>query len=827
MVALCQDRKGDIWASSSYGIYRFDNQGNLSNSYLIRDGLGGNQFHEKCVAMSPTGQIFFGGNSGIEVIAPANYKDISRRIPVYLTGMTIMPDNSPALTGELADRAEHSVSELTLDHDNNSINLEFFGINYDASGYLEYAYMLKGQDKDFINLNTYNRVTYSNLSAGDYEFLVKARYKDGEWQDPIKLLSLTVKPSPWVSPWAIAGYLILFFLVVLLLNRAYLRYKLVKQKYALANERVEQEKRIAANKINFFTNISHELRTPLTLICGPAKHLKQNYNSMSADQIGDSLEFIDNNIERLMTLINQLLNFRKVNNETLPLKVAEGNLGKQLDALASLYNIYAGEKGINIHLDRPDLKLLNLTYDSDKIEKIVSNLIVNAIKYSPDKGEILMKLELTGCPPEITPADSHRYACLSVTDHGLGIAEKDIPKIFLPFKRLLGLTEKKTEGFGIGLNFVVHLVKEHKGIIRAVKNPEGGMTFTVILPVSPEAFAKSEYRHGVTDFPLESEVDINPEKTGEEPAPTAPGKVGAAAAEYHIDSEPDENDIESADIDDSGLDSEHPRMLIVEDNVALNTFLQNLFHDRFNLIEAFNGDDGLKKAFEDYPEIIISDILMPGDVDGFELCRRVKNNNPTSHIPVILMTAKALDENKIEGYNCGADAYVCKPFNPDVLSALVDNLIQRLERQKNYIISTAGATTEAPDGQEPLPTEELAPLDKKFLEKLYSYIDNSLDNCELNVNLLGKELGFSRTNFYRKVKALTGISPNDLLRVYRLNRAAELLLTREYTIGEVGERTGFGNQSHFSSLFKKHFGVSPRTYVANRFATTQPVTENI
>ncbi len=818
MVALCQDRKGDIWASSSYGIYRFDDQGNLSNSYLTRDGLGGNQFHEKCVAISPTGQLFFGGNSGIDVITPANHKNISRRIPIYLTGMSIMPDNRPALTGELADRAEHSVSELTLDHDNNSIKLEFFGINYDANGYLEYAYMLKGQDKDFINLNTYNRVTYSNLSAGDYEFLVKARYKDGEWQEPVKLLSLTVKPSPWVSPWAITGYLILFFLLVLLLNRAYLRYRLVKQKYALANERVEQEKRIAANKINFFTNISHELRTPLTLICGPVKHLKQNYNSMSSDQIGDSLEFIDNNIERLMTLINQLLNFRRVNNETLPLKVAESNLGKQLDALASLYNIYAGEKGINIHLDRPDLKLLNLTYDSDKIEKIVSNLIVNAIKYSPDKGEILMKLELTDCPPEITPADSHRYACLSVTDHGLGIAEKDIPKIFLPFKRLLGLTEKKTEGFGIGLNFVAHLVKEHKGIIRAVKNPEGGMTFTVILPVSPEAFTKSEYSHNVTDFPLEGEVDINPEKAGKESASAVLEKSSAAD---HIDSEPDENGI-----NDSALDSARPKMLIVEDNVALNTFLHNLFLDKYNIIEAFNGDEGLKKAFEDYPEIIISDILMPGDVDGFELCRRVKNNNPTSHIPVILMTAKALDENKIEGYNCGADAYVCKPFNPNVLSALVDNLIQRLERQKNYIIATAGATTVPHNGEEPLPTEELAPLDKKFLEKLYSYIDKSLDNCELNVNLLGKELGFSRTNFYRKVKALTGISPNDLLRVYRLNRAAELLLTREYTIGEVGERTGFGNQSHFSSLFKKHFGVSPRTYVTNRFATPQPEIES-
>lgn len=820
LVALCQDRKGDIWASSSYGIYRFDNQGNLSSTYLTRDGLGGNQFHEKSVAESPGGQIYFGGNAGIEVISPSNYKDISRRIPLYLTGMTIMPGNRPALTGDMADRAEQSVSELTLDHADNSINFEFFGINYDAGSYLEYAYMLKGQDKDYIDLNTYNRATYSNLSAGDYEFWVKTRYKDGEWQDPVKLLSLTVKPSPWATPWAIAGYIIIFFILILLINRAYLRYRLVKQKYVLSNERMEQEKRIAANKLNFFTNISHELRTPLTLICGPAKHLKQNYEKMSPEQVGDSLEFIDSNIERLMTLINQLLNFRRVNNETLPLKVAESNLGKQLDALASLYNIYAGEKGINIHLARPDLKYLNLTYDSDKIEKIVSNLIVNAIKFSPDNADIQLKLELTDCPPEISPSDSNLYACISVTDHGSGIADKDIPKIFQPFKRLLGLSEKKAEGFGIGLNFVVHLVKEHKGIIRTSKNPEGGMTFTVILPVSPDAFQQSEYRHGVTDFPLASEVDINPVRTDEPAAPVAGQSVSDHASdEYHIDSNSDpDDDAEFSDIDEN--ESELPKMLIVEDNVALNTFLQNLFNDKYNVIQAYNGDDGLRKAFDEYPDIIISDILMPGEIDGFELCRRVKNNNPTSHIPVILMTAKALDENKIEGYNCGADAYICKPFNPDVLSALVSNLIQRLERQKSYILSTAGSSAENAEGDQQVPAEELAPLDKKFLEKLYSYIDKSLDNCELNVNLLGKELGFSRTNFYRKVKALTGISPNDLLRVYRLNRAAELLLTREYTIGEVGERTGFGNQSHFSSLFKKHFGVSPRTYVANRFSSS-------
>lgn len=207
---------------------------------------------------------------------------------------------------------------------------------------------------------------------------------------------------------------------------------------------------------------------------------------------------------------------------------------------------------------------------------------------------------------------------------------------------------------------------------------------------------------------------------------------------------------------------------------------------------------------------------MPGDIDGIELCRRIKSDSSTSHIPVILLTAKILDEHKIQGYNCGADAYLCKPFSPEVLIARVNNLNVKRTRQATLILASAGLSDQPLKPQDN--EEQLSPLDKKFLEKLYAYIENSLDNCDLNVNMLGRELGFSRTNFYRKVKALTGISPNDLLRVYRLNRAAEILLTREYTVGEVGERTGFGNQSHFSSLFKKHFGVSPRAYVTNHFS---------
>lgn len=519
---------------------------------------------------------------------------------------------------------------------------------------------------------------------------------------------------------------------------------------------------------------------------------------MNEKQIKESFDFIDSNVERLMTLINQLLSFRRVSNETLPLQVARGDIGSQLESMAKLYTVYASENCVTINLEKPEADRIMVTYDSDKVEKIVSNLIVNAIKYSSDKGVITLRLELVKHPAEFDSSNDFTYAQISVSDNGRGMKEEDIPKIFQPFKRLLGIDNpKKAEGFGIGLNFVAHLVKEHKGIIRTVKNPGGGMTFTVVFPACDEAFALSEFRSSISD--------ITPENS-----------VPADRIEEKSEKEEALNEDIAQLIGDADAEEMRSKIMIIDDNASLNTFVANLFRDRFTVIQAYSGEEGLEKAVNECPDIIISDVLMPGDIDGIELCRRIKSDSSTSHIPVILLTAKILDEHKIQGYNCGADAYLCKPFSPEVLIARVNNLNVKRTRQATLILASAGLSDQPLKPQDN--EEQLSPLDKKFLEKLYAYIENSLDNCDLNVNMLGRELGFSRTNFYRKVKALTGISPNDLLRVYRLNRAAEILLTREYTVGEVGERTGFGNQSHFSSLFKKHFGVSPRAYVTNHFS---------
>lgn len=797
-IGLAQDNNGDIWASSSYGIYRFDNDGTLINTYFKSNGLGGNQFHEKCVGIKPDGKLLFGGNAGIEEIVPqSNASAPAQPIKLVTKGLWLLPDYSPALKDDMADSDEASVSEITLDHKDNSINIEFFALNYDKTNDIEYAYMLKGSDKDFIYTGNYNRVSYSDISAGDYAFFVKARYTDGEWQEPVQLLQLSVKPNPWLSTPAIVFYTLLALALIIFINRIYLRVKLIKQKYALSEERIKQEKLITANRIHFFTNISHELRTPLTLISGPEKHLRQNYKTMTDKQVKESFDFIDSNIERLLTLINQLLSFRSVNSETLPLQVSRADIGAQLDSLVKLYNTYASENSVKISLKKPTDEPIYLTYDSDKVEKVISNLIVNAVKYSTDEGFVSLKLELVKNPDGFDFDADTTFARITVTDNGCGMAEEDIPKIFQPFKRLLGINDKKAEGFGIGLHFVAQLVKEHKGKIDTHKNDHGGMTFIVTFPASEHAFTTSEFRLQNNDVALSNSTS---------------GTFDINDYSQPVDTEPVEIDEDC-----------RPKILVVDDNHALNTFISSLFEQNYTVVQAYDGQEGLELARQECPELIISDIRMPGTTDGYALCSEIKGNPATSHIPLILLSAKTLDENKVRGYNCGADAYLTKPFSPEVLIACVNNLNAKREQQASLILASAGLSDQPV--AEPQMTQDMSPLDKKFLEKLYAYIENNLDNCDLNVNMLGRELGFSRTNFYRKVKALTGISPTDLLRVYRLNRAAELLLTREYTVGEVGEKIGFGSQSHFSSLFKKHFGVSPRAYVANHFSQYCPAEE--
>lgn len=446
------------------------------------------------------------------------------------------------------------------------------------------------------------------------------------------------------------------------------------------------------------------------------------------------------------------------------------------------------EKNQIVEFDCP-YDSLTVIYDADKLDKIMNNLLMNATKYTLDSGRIIVKLDLTKYP-ERTTGNDWTYMEIRVTDNGIGIDKNDFTRLFKRFSRLVTPSKYgQIKGFGIGLNYVYHLVENHKGKIRAERNVSRGMTFTVVIPVCESAYSEDERASDDMDMKQEAE-----QAAGSDILPAIPVTDDAAEEE--------------------AAGAERRKILIIEDNPDMNAFIAGLFSDKFDVTTAFDGLNGLQRAVETVPDIIISDVLMPR-MDGYELCSEVKKNKDICHIPVILLTAKVMDEEQIRGYDQGADMYLSKPFNPSVLISIVNRMMAKQDKLKVLLISACGA-------QDSVPAEkdvrlELSPLDRKFLDKLYKYIEDNIPNDDININILSRELGYSRANFYRKIKALTGATPNDLLKTYRLNRAAELILTREYTLGEISEMTGFGTQSHFSNLFKKHFGISPKEYLTEHF----------
>lgn len=796
ILAIREDNQGNIWCCSSYGIYRIDPMTSAISTYLKQDDITGNQYHEKCSFADKNGNIYFGGNYGIRHIIPDNASADTHDIPIYLTELRTLnrepePDDSISVT-DLP-----FLKKLDLDYDNNALSIGFTGLNYDSS--LEYSYMLEGFDKMWIYPGGYNHAIYSNLPAGNYRFLVKVKENDS-WSDATQLLEVNVAEAPWLHPIAKIGYAILIILLIIMLSQLYIRLRLEKERLALAEKKMEDERQLSQQKVNFFNNISHELRTPITLIYAPVKFLHGNFRTMRPQEIEESLEYIDKNVDRLLTLTTQILRFRTIQGESLPLQVDWHDPVAQIDNIIRIYNIYAAEKDLTVNFTCSH-ESIKAVYDSDKLEKIMNNLLFNAVKYTPPKGHIIVRLELTNHPEGKPENPLGTYMEIQVTDDGVGIPVEENKKLFTRFKRFFNrFSNSKAGGFGIGLNFVKHLVEKHHGVITYRPNAVKGTTFIVDLPVDTSAYTPSEWVQENPDRPAQHDTSsIEPNIIAQDNQPHAGREaVGGVAAD---------SDDENFDDDSSAKEPARHKILVVEDKKEMAEFIASVFSPETDVTIAENGHIGLQKAAEELPDVIISDIMMPL-MTGYEMLSRIKSDPATCHIPVVLLTAKSRDEDKIKGYDTGADIYMEKPFNPEVLHSAINSILAKLERQKRQVISTAG-TADTP------PADEMAPLDRKFLTKLYAYINDNIGNSDLNVNSLGRELGFSRTNFYRKIKALTGVTPNDILRVCRLNRAAQLLLTREHTIGEISDMTGFGTQSHFSSLFKKHFGLSPRDYVAS------------
>lgn len=776
VLSIMEDDAGNMWVSTSFGLTRFEPGTRKFYNYFDYDGIQGNQFHEKCVLKTRDGELFFGGNHGLTFFYPSHIHLYSVMLPVILEDLKVFNESEQigAKDGVLNKHISQT-KEVVFNHRQNVFSIDYSGLDFGFSPKINYAYMMVNFDKDWNYVGNFRRATYSNLPPGEYIFEVKAQNRDGVWNNiPTKLL-IRVKPSPWMTTGALCTYILFVLAVVYICIRIYVNMKINKVRLSMVEKERDREKEISLMKVRFFSNISHELRTPLTLIYGPVKLLMNSDISTSERQY--LIAFLERNIKRILLLIDQLLDFKKLESDTLPLRVEKEDIVPLAAHIIDSFAYFAKAKNTELKLNC-EYESLVVPIDVDKLNKILTNLISNAVKYTLNDGHVQISLSITEHPGKeygITVRSS-RYLVVSVEDDGIGMSEEDLAHLFERYQRF----EDKIDGHGVGLNYVKRLVEKHKGGIIAKSGKGKGTVFSFVLPVDEAVYA---------DEMEQNKVDIiyqeNNDKLLKEPTASTESEVNEAS--------------------EDAMKNEKT-VLVVEDNAEVRMFISMLLKE-YMVLTANNGLEGYQVAQEVIPDLIVSDVLMP-EMDGYQFCHKVKNDPELSHIPFIILTAKTTESDLIEGYSQGADVYLNKPFNPELFQTVIRQAFINQERRRAIVLRNNG-----PEAGEVDMKTVLSPIDQRFMDKLYAYIDSNLSNCELNINMLGKELGFSRTSFYRKIKGLTGQTPNDFLRIYRLNKAAELILADEFSLNEIGDRVGFGTYSHFSTCFKKHFGVSPKDYM--------------
>ena len=639
--------------------------------------------------------------------------------------------------------------------------------------------MLEGFDKHWIDANNNREAYYANIPAGKYLFKVRATNNDKSVIEAENSVEVLVEPPLWLTWWAVCLYVLSFAAVVYLVAK--MRRHLNEEKMAVLRERQEKEQEKKVNEMNmsFFANISHEFRTPLTMISGPVNQLIESPDLTVENK--RLLNIVQRNIRRMLRLVNQLLDFNKLENDTLKLQVKPIDLIAQLRNLTDIFRVTANEKGVTFRTYGLEDSLI-IWADEDKLDKICFNLLSNAMKFTQAGGKVEFGLDVISREEALKlfnlgdkDVDS-RYMKIVVKDNGPGIPENQLERIFDRYYQLENqMRGVYNWGTGIGLYFAKTLARMHHGYLKAGNRDEGtGAAFTLLLPISESSYADSE------KVQLEVKDDSCP---------------------YIVSS------VTYTDLPSSMSDEGRKKVLLVDDDAEVIHYMKELLAPYYDVQSRFDADSAYTLMKEEAVDIVISDIVMPGKT-GYELCRQIKDNIQISHIPVILLTAKATVEDQVQGLGCGADAYVTKPFEPQYLLALVQSQLSNRERIRSILAESTAV--------ESLEDNALSPQDSTFMRELYQLMEDELSNSELDIAKMTEMLHISRTKFYYKVKGLTGENPSVFFKRYKLNRAAELLSDSRYNVSEIADLTGFSTLSHFSTSFKKQFGVSPSEYAQSR-----------
>lgn len=738
--SMLPDAAGYLWLGTNKGLVRFDPVSHKSRTFTVSYGLPNNEFNRFHQIPLPDGKLAFGGINGYVIFNPQEIKDDNFNPNVELTDIFI---NNQAIEGTAYASALPLLTNLSLPYNDNTLRIEYAALQFNHPTDIKYRYRLKGYDNKWVAAANKRDAVYTKIPPGKYVFEVNATNTTGKWSSYIKSLPVTVSPPWWNTTGAWILYLILFAVSVLLFTNFRIRQRVMKEEIVLKQKEALHLRELDDMKTRFFSNITHELRTPLTLILGPAQELKTR---LFETEQGKMAEIITKNATSLLNLTNQLLDMSKLEAGALKPHFSAGDLTQVMRKVVAAFSQEANSKDIVITQEMPGNA--GYLFDAEMMERILFNLLSNAIRFSPQGGSIVVKLDIV--PNGIV---------LSVSDNGPGVTKEDILNIFNRFYRGNSAENRSATGSGIGLSLVKELITLQGGTINVSTNPlhTTGAVFEIFLPLK----------------------ELTTTIAGE-----AAQNTVAVFVEDHT--------------------AEKPTVLVVEDNKELAAFMYSILNAHYNVVAAENGIAALPLAQQYSPEIIISDVLMPV-MDGFEFCRAVKADIATSHIPVLLLTAKADMESRLEGLSYGADDYLTKPFSVEELLMRVSN---RLVQQKLLRESIYRGLTTLPAAEEVVKSKPVDP----FLLKIYEAVDENIDNDNFGVEELSAVLLISRTSLHRKIKSITGMSTSEMLRAYRLSKALPLL-KENFTVAEVAYKTGFASPSYFTRSFKEVYGITPSDFL--------------
>ena len=773
VLSMLEDTQKQLWVISENSISKFNpEQGtfeNYGNNYFQREL----NLTEAVPALTGQNRIVLGTNQGILEINTEQMKKSSYVPPIVFTGLKIQ--------GSQLHVALDDIQELELEPSERNVTFQFAAIDYVNPDAIEYAYRLQGLEEEWNEAGKNRSATYINLPAGEYQLQIRSSNSDGVWTDNIRTLPIHVLPTFWETYWAWIFYIVMFILFTTII--VYILFYIYRLRH-----QVDLEQHLSNIKLRFFTDISHELRTPLTLISSPVSEILEH--EVISSRVREHLNLVHKNTERMLRLVNQLLDFRKIQNKKMKVLIEKTELVSLLQKIMENFHLIAQEKKIDFQL-HTDTDPIYAWVDRDKFEKIFFNLLSNAFKYTPNGKKVTINL--------IT--DSTQVT-ISVSDEGIGIAPEKQQSLFYRFETLAQYNILQPSS-GIGLSLVRELIELHHGNIQVKSEPGSGSEFIVTFPKEEKVFKDDEQAEFILSDSdhISSTMQVAAVAAAKEEEEDPGTTISSETTYMENENKTDEND-------------DRTSILIVEDNNELRHFLWNILSETYTVFEATNGEEGLKYAQQHIPDLIISDVMMPV-MDGLDMVKTIKADHDTCHIPIIILSAKSSLDDRIAGLEQGIDDYITKPFSSTYLKTRILSLLrQRKQLQDLYLSKLAEHTQEENNNiNEWEPSQpQVTPYDEQFMQQVMSFMEEQMDNTDITIDDFANKLMLSRTVFYRKLKSIVGLTPVDFVCEMRIKRAAQLIERSEYSFSQIAYMTGFSDPKYFSRRFKKIMGVTPTEY---------------